>query len=66
MQAIRDLENIRGISEPTGKLNHIYNLNKTIIAEIDRFWSGHLIHSSKLAIDTDNLLGVYIYVIIKS
>ncbi len=65
-QAITELEYIRYIPEPTGKLTHIYNLNWTIIAEIDKFWYGVSIDESHLAIDTDNLLGVYIFVILKS
>ena len=60
------LEHIREKLELRGKLKHIYELNSTIINEIDQFWAGVDVPDDELHIDTDNLLGVYIFVILRS
>jgi hypothetical protein len=49
---------------PMQKLELIYNCcTKTIVEEISLFWQAHDIPPKKLAIDTDNLQGIVIFVV---
>ncbi len=65
-KSIMHIAQIRQMEQPTEKLEHIYGLNKIIIGEIDEFWAEHSVPAKHLSIDTDNLLGVYIYCLIRS
>lgn len=48
------------------KLEIMYNLRNMILGEIDMFWKGISIDQKKRYVDADNLLSIFIYLIIKS
>ena len=48
------------------KLEIMYNLRDVILSEIDEFWQEYPIQQKKRYIDADNLLSIFIYLVIKS
>lgn len=61
---IRELVKLSKMESPMQKLELIYSCcTQCIIEEISAFWKHFNIPSSKLAIDTDNLQGIVIYIV---
>ncbi len=65
-EAINYLLQLKQTECPEEKINTLCALNASILNEIEAFWNGYSIQPSELKIDHDNLLSIYIYIVIKS
>ena len=48
------------------KIDRMYNLRNILLDEIDSFWNGYPINHKRKYVDADNMLSLFIYLIIKS
>lgn len=63
-KTIAHITKISKLESPMSKLELIYTCcTNQIINEISQFWKGYNIPDKKLAIDTDNLQGILIYIV---
>jgi hypothetical protein len=67
-QAIKLLKSIRSFSIPYEKMQTIANISSQITESINSYWKdfSNIITSSLLNIDADELMTIFIYIIIKS
>ena len=66
LRVIKRLQQLQTLESPMEKLDVISHINESICAAVDEFWRGIPIEKDKLFIDADQLLSLYIYVIIES
>ncbi len=60
------LRKLKDIARPNRKLGQLLRSGKSLLAEVDRFWSGFEVKSDKLIMDPDTQLSLFIYVIVNS
>jgi len=60
------LSELKFVSSISQKLQLLSSLRNTIIDEIDQFWIDTSVDQSKLMIDADNFLSIFIYLLIKN
>jgi hypothetical protein len=66
-KCISDLRNVKNVEDPERKLECFSSdLTRNILEAVDVFWKGFDVKQSKLTIDADNLLNIYIFIVIKT
>ncbi len=63
---IEELLKVRTMESPNRKLGQLYAFSKSVLREIDDFWSNFDVGQENLIMDPDSLLSLFIFTIIKS
>lgn len=65
-KSLKYFRKIKKVQSILDKIDIVYNLRDIVLSEIDLFWKGYEFPKEKRFLDADNLLSIFIYLVVKS